>query len=109
MGQNREIDEEIYEDFVKTGFQLDRKKIKRDIEAGSKALGMEICSINIWDGSKLELAWTEKSSSYFKNSFPIFLLTGISNLSIFKVRDALQWENYLVMKTFCNIIRSWRR
>ena len=47
MGQNREIDEEIYEDFVKTGFQLDRKKIKRDIEAGSKALGMEICSINI--------------------------------------------------------------
>ena len=107
--QNRKIDEEIYEDCVKTGFQLDRIKIKRDIEAGSKSLGMEICSINIWNGSKLELAWTEKSSSYFKNSFPIFLLTGISNLSIFKVRDALQWENYLVMKTFSNIIRSCGR
>ena len=47
MRQNRKIDKEIYEDCVKTGFKLDRIKIKRDIEAGSKSLGMEICSINI--------------------------------------------------------------
>ena len=26
-------------------------------------------SINIWDGSELELAWSKKSSSYFENIF----------------------------------------
>ena len=34
---------------------------------------------------ELELAWSNKSSSYFENNFPIFLLYGISNTSIFNI------------------------
>ena len=54
---------------------------------------MASCSINIWDGSELELTWSEKSSSYLQNNFPIFLLSGILNVSIFKVRDVSGWVN----------------
>ena len=50
-------------------------------------------SINIWGGSAVELAWFKKSSSYFESNFPIFLLFGISNTSIFKVRDVLHWKS----------------
>ena len=64
-------------------------KFYEDGEEGRKALGMANCSINIWFGLELELAWSKKSSSYFENSFPIFLLSGILNRSIFKVRDVL--------------------
>ena len=64
------------------------------------------CSINIWDGSKLELAWSKKSSSYFENNFPIFLLSCISNTSNFQVHDVLHWVSFLVKKTFSNIFRS---
>ena len=64
---------------------------------------MTNCSINIWDGSELELPWSEKSSSYFQNNFPIFLLSGILNISIFKVRDVSGWVNLYVMKIFYRI------
>ena len=65
--------------------------------------GLGNCSINIWDGSELELAWSKESSSKFENNFPIFLLSLISNQSVFKVREVLHWVIFLVMKTFSNI------
>ena len=68
--------------------------------------GLGNCSINIWDGSELELAWSKKSSSKFENNFPMFLLTLISNPSVFNVRDVLHWVIFLVMKTFSNIFQS---
>ena len=63
-------------------------------------------SINISDGSELDLAWSKKSSLYIKNNFPIFLLPDISNTSIFKEIDFLRRVNFLVMKIFSNIFRS---
>ena len=68
------------------GFQLAKIKFCREGEEGKEALGMRNCSINIWDASEHELAWSKKSSSYFENNFPIFLLSGILNISIFKVK-----------------------
>ena len=62
-----------------------------------EALGMGNCSINIWDGSEPELAWSKKSSSYFENDFPIYLLSDISNPSMLKVSDILHWVSFLVM------------
>ena len=70
VGQNRETDEEHDEDCVVEGFQSWRM-----------------------------VAWSKKSSLYFENNFPILLLCGISNTSIFKVRDTLQWVNF----TYSNI------
>ena len=61
-------------------------KFDRVTEEGREALGMGSCSISIWDGSVLELAWSKKNSLYFENNFLIFLLSGILNISIFKVR-----------------------
>ena len=84
------------------GFQLARVQFDRDGEGNREALGMANCSINIWDGSELELAWSKKSSLFFENNFSIFLLSGVSNASTFKVRDILHWVNFLVMKTFSN-------
>ena len=71
-----------------------RVKLGRDDERGRKALVMENCSINIWDESELELAWSKKSSSYFENYFPIFLLSDISNALIFRMRDVLHWVKF---------------
>ena len=51
----------------------------KDGDGGREALGMVNCSVNIWDRSKLELAWPKESSLYFENKYPIFLLSGISN------------------------------
>ena len=68
VGQNRETDEEHDENGVEEGFLLARVKYDRDGEGGREALGVENCSINIWDGSELQLAWSKKSSSYFKHS-----------------------------------------
>ena len=62
-----------------------------------EALGMGNCSINIWEGSEPELAWSKKSSSCFENDFPIYLLSGISNPSMLKVSDVLHWVSFLVM------------
>ena len=87
MVESKETDEEHDEDCVEEGFQLARVKFNIDGEGG-----------NIWDGSELKLSWSKKSSSYFENSSPIFLLSGFSNTSIFKVRDVLHWVNFLVMK-----------
>ena len=70
-----------------------------------RVLGLGNPSVNIWDGPELGLT-LKKSSSYFQNNFPIFLLSGISNTPIFKVRDALHRVNFLVMKTFSNIFRG---
>ena len=55
---------------------------------------MSKCGIDVWDRSELELAWSKKSSSYFKNKFPIFLLPEILNTSIFKLFDVLLWVNF---------------
>ena len=97
LKQNRETNEEHDDDCVEEGLQLARVKLDKDVEGGSEALGMGNRSINIWDGSKLELAWSDKSSSYFENNFTIFLSYGISNTLIFKGRDVLLWVNLLVM------------
>ena len=52
-----------------------------------------------------ELAWSKKSSLYFENNFAILLLCGISNTSIFKVRDVLHWVNFtssnIFLSTYC--------
>ena len=104
--QNKETNEEYDKDWVEEWFQLARVKFDRDGEGGREALGMGNCSINIWDGSDLELAWSKKSSSSFENNFPIFLLFGNSNTSIFKVRGVLHWVNLLLMKNFSNNFRS---
>ena len=64
---------------LKRVFHLDSIKYDRDGGRVREALSMENCSINIWDGSELELALCKKSSSYFGNKFPTFLLSGISN------------------------------
>ena len=97
---------------LKTTFIIKRSIIYRDGDRGRKTLGIGNCSINIWDGSELELAWLKKKSSYFENNFPILLLSGISNTSIFKVCDILHWVNLLLMKIFTNIFRCifcWSR
>ena len=89
-----------------------RVKFYRDGEGGIEALGMGNRSINIWGDAPLELAWFKKNSSYFQNNIPIFLLSGISNTSIFKVDDVLYWIDFLVMKTFPNVFRGtfcWER
>ena len=75
------------------GFQLAKIKFDRDGEGGRKALGMVNCSINISHESKLELAWSKKSSSYFESNFPIFSLSGVLNTGTFKMRDVLHWVN----------------
>ena len=72
-----------------------RVKFGRDGQGGMKALDMGNCSINIWDESEFELAWSKKSRSYFENNnFPVFLLSDISNTLIFKVPDVLYWANF---------------
>ena len=80
----KETNEEYDEDWVEEGFELVRLKFDRDGVGHREALDMVNCSINIWDESELELAWSKKRSSYFENKFPIFLLPGISNTTIFK-------------------------
>ena len=67
---------------------------------------MGYSSINIWDWSELELAWSRKNVSYFENNFPIFLLSTNSNTLIFKVCYLLHWVHFLVMKAFYNIFYS---
>ena len=64
------------------------------------------CSINISDGSELDLAWSKKSSSYFGNNFPIFLLSGISNTSVFKALDNIYRVHFLVIQIFSIIFCS---
>ena len=86
LGKNRQNDEERDKYCVEEGFQLARVKFGRDVR-DSEAPGVGNCSINICDGSEQNLAWFKKSSSYFEKHFSIFLLSGISNTSIFKVRD----------------------
>ena len=102
----KETNEEYDEDCVEEGFELARLKFDRGCVGHRGALGMVNCSINIWDESELELAWSKKRSSYFENKFPIFLLPGISNTIIFKMCGVLHWVNLLVMKTFSHIFRS---
>ena len=55
VGQNRETNEEHDDDCIEEGFQLARIKYDRDSEGGREALGVGNCSVNICDGSKLEL------------------------------------------------------
>ena len=90
---NRKTNEEHEEVFVEEGFQLAR-------------IVMGNGSINIGDGSELELAWSKKNSLHFENNFPIFSLSSIWNTLTFKVRDLLNWVNFLVMKNLSNIFRS---
>ena len=86
------------------GFQLARVKRDRDGKGGSKATGVE--NLNIWGGSEQKLARFKKSSSHFKTIFQYYLLSGISNTSIFKVRHVLHSVNFLLIKTFSNIFPS---
>ena len=57
-----ETDEKYDEDCVEEGFPLARVKIDRNDEGDREALVKRNFSINIWDGSELELAWSKKSS-----------------------------------------------
>ena len=91
VGRNSKSDEKHDEDCVKEVFQLAMVKFDRDGEGGREALGVGKCSINIWDGSELELAWSKKSSSYLENNFSvykfifaIFLIWDIQNLEVFR-------------------------
>ena len=54
--QNRETDEEHDEDYLKESFQIARVKFDRDVEGEREAQGMRKCSINILNGSEMELA-----------------------------------------------------
>ena len=62
VAQKMETDEEHDEDCVEEGFPLARVKIDRNDERDRDALVKRNFSINIWDGSELELAWSKKSS-----------------------------------------------
>ena len=57
-----ETDEKHDEDCVEEGFPLARVKIDGNDEGDREALVKRNFSINIWDGSELELAWSKKSS-----------------------------------------------
>ena len=74
---------------VKEGFQLAMSNLDKNSEGGRKALDMGDCSINISDGSELELTLSKKISSYFESNFQIFLFSCISKTSILKVHDVL--------------------
>ena len=101
VGQYRATDEEHDKYCVEEGFQLASVKLDGHGEGGSEAY-----YLNIWDESEQELGWFKKSSSHFENNFPIFLLSGISDTSIIKMRDVLHWVNFLSVKTFSNIFGS---
>ena len=73
---------------------MSKVKFDRSGEGGREALGLGNCGINISNGSELELDWSKKSRTYFENNFPIFLLSGIFNTSIDKVRDVLYWVSF---------------
>ena len=62
VGLNRETDEKHDEGCVKEGFQLARVKLDGNGKGGKEALSMRNGSINIWEGSELELAWSKKGS-----------------------------------------------
>ena len=66
-------------------------KFDRDGEGCMEAVGMRNCSLDIWDGSELELARSKKSNSYFEKNMPI---GGVLNTSIFTVRDASHWLDF---------------
>ena len=74
------------------GFDRDRKGTR-------DALGLRYCSINIWDGSELKLAWSMENNSYFENNLPMNLLSGNSNTSVFKVCNVLRWVHFLKIKS----------
>ena len=57
-----ETNEEYNEDWVEEGFEMARLKFDRDGVGHREALGMVNCTINIWDESELELAWSKKRS-----------------------------------------------
>ena len=78
--QNSETDEEHDEDSVEEWFQLamikydrngegGREKYDSDVERARETLGVGNCSINIRDGSELELALWKKSSLYFEKIY----------------------------------------
>ena len=84
-------------------FQWTGEKLDRYGEGGWKTLGLGNRNINTWYESELELAWSKKRSSNFVKNFPIFLLSSISNTSIFNVHHVSHWVHSLVMKTFSNV------
>ena len=45
-----------------------------------------------------------KAVRILKTIFEYFLWSGISNTSIFKMCDVLHWVDFLIMKTFSNIL-----
>ena len=53
---------------------MTKVKFDRDSDGGREALDMGNGSINIWDGSELELGWSKKSSWYFEKKLPVFSL-----------------------------------
>ena len=63
LRQNRGATEGDNEYCVEKVFQLASVKFYTDCEGDREALGIGNCSINIWDGSELKLAWSKKSNS----------------------------------------------
>ena len=96
VGQNKESDKKHNENYVEEGFHLAGIIFDRDDEGIREVLGVGNCIISIWDGSELRLAWSKKSSSYFENNFPIFLLSGISNTLICKVAWYFTLSKFLI-------------
>ena len=90
-GQNKETDEEHDEDCVEEGFHLASVKLDRDSKGGREVVGVGYCSSNTWNWLELKLALSRKRSSYYENNFPIFLLSGNLNTSVFKVRYIWYW------------------
>ena len=80
-GQDRKTDEECDKDCIEVRLQFARVKFDRDDEGDRKILGMRCCSINIRDGSELNLVWPRKNSSCYENNFQTFLLSGKSKIS----------------------------
>ena len=97
-GQNKETDEEHDEDCAEEGFHLASVKLDKDSKGGREAVGVGYCSSNTWNGLELKLALLRKSSSYYENNFPIFLLSASLNTSVFKVRYVWHWVLFSVNK-----------
>ena len=69
IGKNKESNEEYDKDLVEEEFQLATVKFGRNGERSREALGVGNCSINIWNGSELELAGSKKIVCISKNIF----------------------------------------
>ena len=69
---------------LKRGFSWPGEKFDRDGKGGREALGMGYCSINMWDGSELKLAWSRETAHISKviSQYFYHLIIQINQLSM---------------------------